>query len=314
MSSDAGHFGGMAEVKELDNDAELRPIGSDIDRNVSTGHENYHSDEGEDDENNAPKSSPGAPFNVLMSQAAAMRDHSAAPFRRKFDGHPVWLRNSIFSKPEICALREAGASNPKVLLEAAQAAKREGNEYVQERPLSSSPINRFGSSSSSENRPLLDAPIEAALCYERALSFFHWLEPLDSEWRRKDIEDSKIKEHKSPLICCQEKEQEQERESHPISRWNDPNSSGSTSENDDGGKGETAHTGEEEEVKRSKPTQQNESEVRQGVKCLRLSLFLNLALVYRMQRQWKDSARACGAALALDANNAKAFYRRAQVS
>ena len=100
-----------------------------------------------------------APFTEIMRQAAALKTHHDSFLRKRYDSWPPWYQNSMFSTAEVESARKKDFSQRfKFAIE----CKESGNSYFKQ-----------------------SSYYDAISQYERAVSIFKWVQPLDEKWREK---------------------------------------------------------------------------------------------------------------------------------
>ena len=135
------------------------------------------------------------PFPVLMQQAAALRQSQGAVWRKNYDNSPIWFQHSLFTEEELGTLR--GSGDYDAMYSAAMKMKEEGNASLREGTLKlKGQRERQGEGEGEGERVENDDFHNAMLKYERALAVFHWYKPTDPNWRKKDLDDSRMREEK----------------------------------------------------------------------------------------------------------------------
>ena len=115
------------------------------------------------------RSQDGRTFQDYFQQAALLRQHSQAPFRRRYDSFPPWYQSTLYASDEICAVRSC--EDLEEILDFCYKAKTRANSlYTQEN--------------------YIDAKFE----YEQILGMFNYLVPTDPDWQKKDIDDKRMEE------------------------------------------------------------------------------------------------------------------------
>lgn len=112
----------------------------------------------------------GTPFSVLMQQAVKLKTHIHKIDRVKFDAWPKFYQNSTFVKDEQRVERQVESFDERMAI----AERYKG----------------IGDTKFKVDRNYL----EAGLNYEWALGMFKWATPLDEDWRKKSLEDNRIRE------------------------------------------------------------------------------------------------------------------------
>eukprot|EP01038_Epipyxis_sp_PR26KG_P010231 gene10231-13763_t len=107
------------------------------------------------------------PFQVLFQRAATLKTASQAVFRKKYNSYPPWYQHSLFSQQDIINARKLSQFDE--LYEFSSTCKIIGNQYFESGDY-----------------------MEAIDQYERALSLFKWIESMEEDWKRKEIDDDKL--------------------------------------------------------------------------------------------------------------------------
>jgi hypothetical protein len=113
----------------------------------------------EDDEKESFENSSGAPFSVLMQQAATLKQKQQETFRRKYDSWPSWYQHTMFSSPDIILVRNGSFEDMKLC---ALNYKVKGNDLLKKLEFH-----------------------EALTDYEKSLSVFQWVENTAENWTKK---------------------------------------------------------------------------------------------------------------------------------
>mmetsp|Transcript_29363 Transcript_29363/g.49563 ORF Transcript_29363/g.49563 Transcript_29363/m.49563 type:complete len:630 (+) Transcript_29363:140-2029(+) len=139
-------------------------------------------EEFENEEKNAAASAvSGTPFNVLMQQAGKLKSKQGESARKAYDNYPPWYQHSMFAQDDVVAARNMNFTERMTV---AMNFKEKGTASLK-----------------------ADELYDAMHDYERALSVFKWIENMKDDWKKKEIEDSMIKEFDFVPASPQESEE-----------------------------------------------------------------------------------------------------------
>lgn len=139
-------------------------------------------EEFENEEKNAAASAvSGTPFNVLMQQAGKLKSKQGESARKAYDNYPPWYQHSMFAQDDVIAARDMAFTERMAV---AMTFKEKGTASL-------------------KGGELYDAMHD----YERALSIFKWIVNMKEDWKKKEIEDSMIKEFDFVPSSSQEAEE-----------------------------------------------------------------------------------------------------------
>lgn len=139
-------------------------------------------EEFENEEKNAAASAvSGTPFNVLMQQAGKLKSKQGESARKAYDNYPPWYQHSMFAQDDVVAARDMNFTERMTV---AMNFKEKGTASLK-----------------------ADELYDAMHDYERALSVFKWIENMKDDWKKKEIEDSMIKEFNFVPASPQESEE-----------------------------------------------------------------------------------------------------------
>lgn len=110
----------------------------------------------------------GTPLSVLIKQAADLKAAQSASLRKKFDGSPTFLQNSIFPHHEVL---EARKKPFELRLVDALKFKSLGNLHVRK--------GKY---------------YESIAYYEMSIAVFRWIENVNPNWKTEGIKDEFLKE------------------------------------------------------------------------------------------------------------------------